>query len=121
MSHCSAVDWNLNFIHRLVYIRPVMYSNRASVQPRARESLLVRFRLPDPDLFPSSAIIFSISIEKSSIGEEQKFRGFFLLPSVYPPLPIEKDVKDDIERETDNSVAREDETTLAIISFWSLI
>lgn len=23
--HC---DWNLNFIHRLVYIRPVMYSNR---------------------------------------------------------------------------------------------
>lgn len=26
--HCSVTDWDLNFIHRLVYIRPVTYSNR---------------------------------------------------------------------------------------------
>ena len=49
LSHCSAADWNLNFIHRLVYIRPVMYSNRTGVRLVTRAKIRpLRFRLPNP-------------------------------------------------------------------------
>lgn len=93
LSHCSVADWNLNFIHRLVYIRPVMYSNR-TVQ--STSLLYVSAYLTQTytivAIFP---IIFPISIEITEPTrtefEKRKFvdfvRSFF--------LPFRENVNDD--------------------------
>lgn len=54
----SLCDWNLNFIHRLVYIRPVTYSNRTDC---IRASCVSMRYLP-PNYNPSSPIISPIFI-----------------------------------------------------------
>lgn len=85
--HCSAADWNLNFIHRLVYIRPVMYSNRTSVQlVRVKacwyDSAYLTQTYSNP---PTFAIIFSISISKSpnAIGQFEKWKCVDFIPIIF--------------------------------------
>lgn len=86
LSHCSATDWNLNFIHRLVYIRPVMYSNRTV---RRTSLLYVSAYLTQTcttvAMFP---IILPISIEITELKRVWKAEIRWFHSGIFPPSSL---------------------------------